>query len=345
MKGVLFQMIKSLKYFFCVLIIFNYFFGCSNQKTQKIDFDKSEVRLQTDTSINFADVGYGRSLLTINDIFLSSLSSFDMQSRMSLVDKEPTKDDFVKFISDQVLAWNSDEIDKISLCAIKISKQFKELNIKLTLPKEIIFIKTTGREEGHAAYTRGNAIILPQKKLKRTPKKLEVLIVHELFHIHTKNNFKSREDLHNILGFKQCNDITYDLPQHIAEYRITNPDSPQNNFYKIVKKPGEGDNIKVVPILVSHSDYKGGIFFKYISKKLIVVDGANPNIKIVYDEKAPILHSYEEVEGLYDEIGRDTNYNYHPEEVLASYFEFLYIERKGLKDEVIVNEMKSLLNF
>ena len=336
-------MIKSIKFFLCVLIIFNYFYGCSSQKTQKIELNKNELRLQTDTSINFADISYGKSLLSTNDKFLSTLSSFDMQSRMNLIDNEPTKDDFVKFISNQVLEWNSDEIDKISLCVIKISKQFKELNLKLTLPKEIIFIKTTGREEGHAAYTRGNAIILPQKKFKSSLTKLEVLIVHELFHIHTKNNLKSREDLHNILGFKKCKDITSVLPKHIDDYRITNPDSPQNNFYKYVKK--SGNSIKVVPILVSHSDYKGGVFFKYISKELIVVDGVNSNMKIVYDEKAPILYRYEEVEGLYDKIGRDTKYNYHPEEVLASYFEFLYSERKGLKDEVIVKKMSLLFNF
>ena len=332
---------KSIKFIFLALIVVSLFVGCSSPKTQKIDFKNSELYIQNKTSISFANQSQGRRLLSKNDEFLKVLSSFDMKSRMNIVDKEPMKDDFVKFISEQVLEWNSDEIHKISLCAIKISKRFKHLNIKLTLPKEVIFIKTTGKEEGDSAYTRGNAIVLPQNEMKSSLEKLEVLIAHELFHIHTRNDFKSREDLHNILGFKKCNDIIDELPKHLNDYRITNPDSPQNIFYKNVRK--SGDIIKVIPILFSRGDYKGGVFFKYISKKLIVVDGLSSNIKIVYDTKMPILFGYEQVEGLYDEIGRDTNYNYHPEEVLAKYFEFLYLERNGLKDKFIVYEMKLLL--
>ena len=68
-------------------------------------------------------------------------------------------------------------------------------------------IKTTGREEGNAAYCRGKAIVLPASKLQLPPNRLQRLLMHELFHLLSRQDPQLRKQLYGIVGFTPCDPI------------------------------------------------------------------------------------------------------------------------------------------
>src|SRR5437667_368014 len=81
--------------------------------------------------------------------------------------------------------------------------------VPLSFPTTVQLIKTTGVEEGNAAYTRGTAIVISKVELSKTQSELEKIICHELFHILSRHNPKLRERLYAIIGFIPCDDVEF----------------------------------------------------------------------------------------------------------------------------------------
>ena len=104
-------------------------------------------------------------------------------------------------------------------------------------------IKTTGAEEGNAAYTRATAIVLPKSELGKGQDHLKKLICHELFHILSRQNPELREKLYAIIGFTKCNEIK--LPPELERRKITNPDAPRNDHF--IRLQIEGQESLAVP--------------------------------------------------------------------------------------------------
>ena len=100
--------------------------------------------------------------------------------------------------------------------------------LALPLPENIYFIKTSGREEGDAAYTRENAIVLPKSILASPEREIQRLLAHELFHISSRLHPKLTTTLYETIGFHYCGEV--DMPPELASRKITNPDAPKNDF-------------------------------------------------------------------------------------------------------------------
>ena len=100
------------------------------------------------------------------------MTLFNVWERLTVPQEwRQTKKEFLSFVSNNVLEWN--EYDKK-----KISKDFSGIRDKLwrlalPFPDNVYFIKTTGLEEGGAAYTRANAIILQNSYLQAPIKKFK----------------------------------------------------------------------------------------------------------------------------------------------------------------------------
>ena len=92
-----------------------------------------------------------------------------------------------------MLEWNDAEKRNITSSFQGIHKTLEAM--ALPLPKEVLIIKTTGKEEGGAAYTRANAIVLPQADLKAPVDRIQKTISHEIFHIMSRANPSLRERL------------------------------------------------------------------------------------------------------------------------------------------------------
>jgi len=202
--------------------------------------------------------------------------------------------------------------------------------LDLNLPEVIYWIRT---EEGWS--TRQNAIIGDSCN--------EWIFVHELFHIYSRYNPAIRDKLYSILGYHPCGaPIKY--PDSVV--RITNPDAPVSKHYITVSYRGEP--LAVAPIYYSKSGtYKGGGLFDYIQYGLMAVEESSEGwtYKLVNGE--PLILKESDVEGYWEQVGRNTDYDIHPEERMAENFNILCSGRLGhywdLPTPRIIEEMYALL--
>lgn len=307
--------------------------------TSEVDGDK--LPLTGGTLAEFTTVQQGKSALDKQDTFVNSLSRFDKQARLNTNENVSTKE-FLGFVSAQVLSW--EEADKRKL-AVVIAKIRPKLNqFQLPLPKKIRLVRTTGREEGEAAYCRGNAIVLPTKVVNRSPERLEHLMIHELFHVLSSHNPQLRRKLYAAVGFKPCGKVA--LPASLADRKLTNPDAP--TIEHMIALTVDGTKQLAVPILyASVENYDpdvGGSFFRYLQFRLMVVEKRGKRFQPLLREGKPILIDPRKVPAYFDQIGRNTSYIIHPEEVLADNFVYLVSGRTDLKSPHIIEEMRRILS-
>lgn len=322
-------------------------YATEHNKTIRGDIGRSfglfelDLKLQKDTELVFAGVEDAKKRLITKDEFIKSLSKFDRSSRLK-TDEYVSEKEFLEHIANQVRPWTVDEKHRIEGVVESIAD--KLMRFKLNLPQKILLIKTTGKEEGRAAYCRPNAIVLPQNMLHKQNVALENLLIHELFHILSANNSKVKEALYEVINFKKCDDIK--LPGKLREIKMTNPDAPKNDHY--VEVQYKDRVIKVVPIIYSSAPRydvkKGGEFFRYLKLKLLAIEkvGDNWQYKRASDGE-PILLELWEVPDYFNKIGMNTNYIIHPEEVLAENFVLMVQGTKELKSEWVIEKMQNLL--
>jgi hypothetical protein len=295
-----------------------------------------------EATIHFATPSEGRQVLAASDKFIRRLSPFDRSARMK-TDKFVTEDELLAFIGKNVAEWTQDETQTVQAAIEALQPLLRDL--PLSLPPLVRLIKTTGAEEGNAAYTRGTAIILPQSETTKSQKDLQKLICHELFHILSRQNPELREKLYAIIGFTKCNEIK--LPPELERRKITNPDAPRNDHF--IRLQIDGHESLAVPILLSSAktyDVKrGGEFFSYLQFQFLVVEkeGDSEKLKPAMDGSSPKLVGTDRVSGFMEQVGRNTDYIIHPEEILADNFALLVLNEGNIASPEILRKMKEVL--
>lgn len=294
-------------------------------------------------SFTFATVNQSREVLTRRDDFVLRLSPFDRAARMK-TNKEISEDSYVRFVGENVRAWPDDERAAVE-SALSSIKAVLEVS-SLPWPQTIYLIRTTGNEEGGAAYTRDNAIVLPATEL--IPEKrgaLKKVLAHELFHILTRRNPGLKEKFYAAIGFKNCGEIKF--PSKLKAIKITNPDAPKNDH--CIHLQVAGKPVWAVPILFSRtSTYdmnEGGEFFNYLQFKFVLVDGDNaaPPRNAVYDDSKVQLVDPDRVSGFFEQVGRNTDYIIHPEEILADNFALLILGDRNAPSPSVLEKMTEII--
>lgn len=315
----------------------------SNRLADQNDASRaSGIELQKGTELVFAGVEEAKKRLTTKDVYIKSLGPFDRSARLK-TDKTVSEKEFLEHVANQVRPWTVGE--KVRIRAVFKSIMNRLGDYDLDLPQKILLIKTTGKEEGGAAYCRSNAIVLPQQMLIQQNAGLEKLLIHELCHILLSNNSKLKESLCRVINFKKCNDI--ELPEKLREVKITNPDGIKNNHY--VEVEYENAVIQVVPIIYSSSPKydvtKGGEFFRYLKINLLAIEKEDGMWRYKRDENGePVLFELQDVPDYYNKIGSNTNYVIHPDEILAENFVLLVQGTQPVKSEWVIEKMRKLLH-
>jgi hypothetical protein len=215
-------------------------------------------------------------------------------------------------------------------------------------------VKTTGLEEGYAAYTRkDNVIVLPENMVASlsattgfddplhpvaSTAYLQGIITHELFHILSKNSPAVRARLYGLVNYRVMGN-TVVLPEvpwgptgaMLPDLKITNPDTPALDVYINMLVPAtptgeEGSRLtrSLMPILLASGPYSGGIFFNYLQWFFMAVEQSDEGVwtplvdgagtPLMYNS-APILPEYLSL------VGKNfTNEIFHPDEILAQSF-------------------------
>jgi len=292
--------------------------------------------------LTFASVAEGRSVLTTKDDFVERMSPFDRAARLK-TDREVSEAQYLAFVASAVREWGPPEKKKVTRLFRDIRPRVRQLG--LPLPDQIHFIKTSGDEEGEAAYTRQNAIILPANMITESDDKLRQIIAHELFHVSSRQNPSLSEKLYGIIGFHHGGEVV--IPPVLAPRKITNPDAPRNNFF--INLTIGSEKVSGIPVLLSTSEKydvaRGGQFFDYLEMKFLLVkpNGHTGPPEVLSDAHGPRAVGKSEVAGFYEQIGKNTDYIIHPEEILADNFALLVVGARNLPSPLILQRMQAAI--
>ena len=300
--------------------------------------------LHGDSAVEFASIEAGQAALKMPDRFTRSLSRFDLEFRLS-TNGDVSKDNLLQFAAEQVVAWNDADRAKLAEIVASVRERFQEVGFStqgFPLPKTVLLIQTTGKEEMNFAYCRQNAIIFPKKYVAYRPRQLEQIFVHEVFHVLSNHNEKLRRSLYEIIGYEPCPEIT--LPPDLADRKITNPDGPSLRYYINVQS---GDQqYQTVPLIFAKNRYdpagQGG-FFDYLQFRLLAVERGDDQWQVVLRDNEPVLVDPKQTPSFHEQIGKNTKYIIHPDEILADNFMHLVMQKKGLPTPRIPEEIRKIL--
>jgi hypothetical protein len=301
----------------------------------------AQIKLSGNTVVTFATADEGRQILTTRDDFIRALSPFDRAARVK-TDKDVSEKEFLEFVGRSTRDWT--EAEKASLVSAVERLQTSLDRLALPWPKVIHAVKTTGNEEGGATYTRDHALVLPQSMLTPNRPLDPRLVAHELFHILSRSNPGLRDRLYQAIGFEKCTEI--EVPETLQSRKITNPDAPANDH--CIRVQVAGADAWAVPILFSRTLYDariGGDFFQYMQFQLLLVDrpGDSRVTKPIYEGSQPRLVEVGRVAGFFEQVGQNTQYIIHPEEILADNFAALVLQDRSVPSPAILRKIEAVL--
>ncbi|MBL8645473.1 MAG: hypothetical protein JNK21_16185 [Rhodospirillaceae bacterium] len=289
-----------------------------------------------DLAFAFATAEEGRAILTARDDYVQRLSPFDRAAKMK-TDRDLTEQEYLTLVGQNALDWPADEKAMVQAVLADVGPRVNALN--LSWPDAVMFVKTTGAEEGDAAYTRANAIFLPPGRLSEKARaEMPSLIVHELFHVLSRHSTALRDRLYAAIGFTPCGEPA--LPPKLARVKITNPDAPVNQHCITLSVAGKP--ARMMPLIYSSVEKydvaKGGAFFQYLRFGFVeIADG--PGGGLANDTVVP----FQDTAGFLEQVGRNTQYIIHPEEILADNFSYLVLGKPDLPSPEIIAKMKAIL--
>jgi len=275
-----------------------------------------------DRLIAFASRTQAIAILATDDAYTSRMSQFDRMLRMKST-APVTEQQFLEGVAANALDWSDVERERIAPLLQRLAKALA--GYRLPLPPQVLLIKSTGNVEIGDGYTRANAIVLPQTSLADDDATLYFLIAHELFHVMTRHDPRFRALAYAQIGFRIGPEVQ--LPEAIGPLQITNPDAPRHDSFIDVRAGGR--TITVTPVLLSRSAVFdpeiGDTLDRYWSLRLMAIAqpfaGARPIA--LSRNGAPLLLRLNQVDGFIEQIGTNTRYIIHPEEVLAENFALL----------------------
>lgn len=317
----------------------------------------------TSTSVVAASVGTARQLLGTADAFVDSQSQFDRQARLNVQESvlEVTPDIYLDFVAAQAMEWADDEVVALTQIISDIDGMFAPWPA-VALPGTVYVVKTSGREEGYAAYTRAeNVISLPANmvaSLQTAPNYgdplhasqsvtyLEDVIVHEFFHLISKNNPALRAALYALVHYRSTTspvvlpDVAWpdsDSTTRMPTMKITNPDAPVLDVYiqmRVPEDPADRASPLVdrylLPVLMATGPYVLGQFFDYLAWYFMAItaDDAGAWSPVVGADGRPLMYLmtpddpqlWNQYLGL---VGHNlTGELFHPDELIAQNFVF-----------------------
>lgn len=292
----------------CFVIII--LFGCSFN-TNKQDRVFSYKIASKDEAVSY---------YLANEDYFNNFSEYDIKYRTQ--DKNGTLDSLKEYGTSQMLDFKDKEIDSINKAMAEIEEIIKENDYNLPKLDEIVFIKSSQKEEGGSvAYTHGSEIymnnIIPiylSTNEKNHQKGLSIL-AHEIFHCLTRSNSTFKKDMYGLINFTVA-DKDFVVPDSIKKMIISNPDVEHHNAYATFTINNEKKDCFMLNICTKAFENKGD---EYIDNYKFIL--------VPVDLKASDSDFYfiEESSDYLDIFGENTKYIADPEECLADNFSYALI--------------------
>jgi hypothetical protein len=292
----------------------------------------------------FATLEDATAIISRPDDYILSMHPFERALIMQSSDVV-SQDAYLTSLGEHVLAWSEDECDKLKNAFTVLDAWLGKHCINAV--DLLVLIKTTGHEMWNSAYTRSNAIILPEGKLHAYPDPVALarLLAHEYFHILSRYSPRLRTDLYRLIGFHPLDGERFALPDIITRRKLTNPDAPHHDYYACLSF--QGKPIRVIPITmlkqrVATVDAAQDIL-NSVMTRLLVVGRPSGQWTIQWQHGRPYCLDLQQVTGWREYLGDGAETVFDPEEILADCFVRLLTDKENRSAPEIRNKMIVLL--
>lgn len=261
----------------------------------------------------------GRAILDTQDDYIRALAP--LERRLRLYSEAPV--DTAAFQKDQagrLRDWPAEATPYLTPLLQRL-QQFLG-GVAGRWPARLLLVRTDGELEDGAPFTRGAAMFVPDRELV-PPGKAAFVLGHEAFHILTRHDPELRERLFAAIGFRAC--ARTDVPEAVAALRVSNPDAPESRHTLRVRFRGE--EVDALPYIRLPEDVKTRAgFMAQIRVRWLIADRAGDACVIRRAGPGAVEADPDELDGLAEQVGRNTRYFFHPEEILADNFALLFLE-------------------
>lgn len=295
------------------------------------------------SAFGFATFAEAKAILAARDDYVRATSPIERSARLRTAETVD-EDRFIQFMQTQALEWTDEERSQLAPLVTQLDRFIAA--IKSNRPEKILIVQAGRALEESSPHTRANAILLPKGLVHTSAPQLSYVMAHETFHVLSRADRELREKLYGIIGFRRCERI--DIPRSVASLRITNPDAVENHYTISVRHRGQP--VDALPFLRFRSD-KIDTRLSFLQQSqvawlLVDREGANCRVRDGAEEQAGVAPRV--LEGLYEQIGRNSHYLIHPEEILADNFAILFSSTvRGVDADVpspeILKRMRAIL--
>lgn len=267
---------------------------------------------------------------------------------------------YKSFLQEDVQSFSTEDKDFLANIFREIARTLHHIDPSI-LELDINLIKVGGRSYGPSVfYTRENNIIIPAYELaKRNEKMMRSILIHELFHIYSRYHPVKKEALYALIGFYPLaiSPEELEMPSNLRQTILLNPDGIDYT-YAIQLKDKSGDTHQCIPLTSSEfHQYSAAIagYFPHLTVNFYpVVPHGQGGFKLQTTETgAPPLDLSQVDNSLWEQIGSNTTYIIHPDEILADNFSLLVAEYLNLgevetadidkKEQDLLHEMEQII--
>jgi hypothetical protein len=276
------------------------------------------------TSFEFLDQPRAAEVLSANDDYLMATADLERQAKARSA-KPVSQEAYAKIMGATAKDWSTADRARIEAALPALEKFINQLAWEA--PATLQFIRADAALEDNLPHTRGTAIVLPDSVFSMPRYAFMSMLAHEMFHILTRHNEKFKELSYQHLGFERCETVR--LHSKIEQLKITNPDTPVSQHTIAAKYKGRDVHaLAFISFETPSIDTTTGFIDKLAVRWLIVqreknlcsLDADNLNNHSV----AP-----QDLQGLIEKIGKNTDYLFHAEEILAENFAALFMAGLG----------------
>jgi hypothetical protein len=217
------------------------------------------------------------------------------------------------------------------------------------LPDTVLLGKMETDIFGPSVYfTRERAIFIPKNELYEGNQALLPVVLHELFHIISRYNPALRTELYALIGYQKL-DAPLHFPAPLLKRRLLNPDGIDHN-YAIELPDSTGEAKRYISVITADTagPYPGKRYFDYIDFRLYPLLPTDTGYTVQPQGVPP-----EAAPGFFGQIGDNTGYIIHPDEILADNFVLLVLRKTGKKNfaarplseggETLLRQMEAVL--
>ena len=281
----------------------------------------------------FATQAQAREILSRQDEYVLATAPLE-RSVMLRTTGPVTPQQYAAAMGETAREWTEEERRAVGEALGRLERFVGAMRWKA--PATILLIKASSRLMDGFPHTRANAIILQEPMLRDALAKSELmdyLLAHEAFHVLTRADPGLRDELYAAIGFRRC--ATSEIPAATARLRVTNPDEPPVRY---TIRVGQGEVMPLAHFGSDAIDHREP-FMKHVRVSWLRVERRDGHCAARDAGRLDV----EELHGFYEQVGRNTAYVIHPEEILADNFALLYRADGKLRSPEIVERIAGIL--